>query len=269
MKRALQEALRTTIESDVLLKRRRSESRINGMPPRPSTAGTLKPRTRKPVLFASILMFAILLMGAAIYIGAAPAEYQPIRIDGDFSDWDEVADSGGWKELVTQIRHYYLFSAPTQGRTDANRMDAFRLWIDTDADARTGLLVDGIGADIRLVLQFWRGDTESATLCTWQDGEAWEYSEFGGCRGIHAASSTGRVELSLMTWILGEFPAWLAESIPVLGARPTLRHGGSVQPEDTHGSLIWRDYVQAGGTNGEWGSLSSIGLAETYMSNTT
>ena len=77
------------------------------------------------------------------------------------------------------------------------------------------------------------------------------------------------MELSLMTWILGEFPAWLAESIPVLGARTTLRHGESVQPEDTHGSLIWRDYVQADGTNGEWGWLSSIGLAETYTSNTT
>ena len=103
------------------------------------------------ILFAAIV---------ALFSWPALGEQFPIIIDGLFDDWEGVptayensADEGGsgvdFRRLWIADDDRFLFLRVEFGdEIDASENNQVRLYLDTDADAMTGLPVGGIGAEL-------------------------------------------------------------------------------------------------------------------------
>lgn len=227
---------------------------------------TFKNRKNKTITILIISLFLILSFSAIL--NSAQEDY--IKIDGNFSDWRFTENRGGWFEYKSSVKYFYSFFTPTNGSELRNKMDSLRIWFDTDNNPNTGLLVREIGADLEIVLQFWRGEVKSASICFWQNGaESWHYTEFNGCSGIFAASSSNRVEFFILTWLLGNNnPSWIAEKIPVIGERVFISHLEYTQKLiEKHNSYVWRDFVQNDGIPSEWNWLISQNLTQNFSFN--
>lgn len=225
-----------------------------------------KNKISKIKIISILFIFSFILIS---FNALVSAETDYIKIDGEFSDWKFNENLGGWYEYKDKIKHYYSFLTPTNGNEKYNKMDSFRLWIDSDNNPNTGLLIRNIGADLRIILDFWKGKTISASLCSWQNGESWQFTEFNGCGGIVANSNVGRTEFYIFNWLLKSKHSWVSESIPYLGERKFISHIDNSFWIERHNSFVWRDFVQADGKPTEWNWLISQNLTQSFTFNNT
>src|SRR5712691_3021612 len=136
----------------------------------------------------------------------------PIRIDGQFADWNGIprltlasaavnANIDITRVAVTDNIDFLSFYAEVRGRalqgdpSPARTMDAFFVFIDADGSAATGYRVQGLGADRLIQIEGWGGQIVSATLMEFDSNR--DSNDWGGwfkATPVSAAASGNQIE---------------------------------------------------------------------------
>lgn len=214
---------------------------------------------KSSVIFGVFITLLILVAASSSYLSAPSTFVESIRVDGFRGDWERIGDYES--ELTIQSSSRYLFFwVNTSAVTGSNgKMDAVRIWLDTDRDSNTGLYLNGLGADFRVVIESWNSTVRSASLCVWQGGPYWSYDSFGGCFAFKAAAGEG-IEGAIRIWMLflkGQRGfSYLSEVIRGNGERASFRFGESTPME--YPINPWSSGIRADGNIDDWNSATNI-----------
>ena len=248
--------------------------KVNGLTNgrRPGTGRKLPLRRPSRTLAGFLALVVLGAIMASAYILAYPTDLrEPIQIDGGAADWDGgLDDSVRWMSSPR-----YLFFGLQANTSGANgKMDALRLWLDTDRDANTGLLLWGAGMDVRITLEAWEGSMKTASFCVWQrDSAPWNSRGFAGCRGFPAAAGPGVMEGAIRLWWIGmeqdERPRAIAEHLPASGEsrqRMSELDGQPFRPSVGP----WLEAMRADGDRADWGrAVDRFGRSVVHSENAT
>lgn len=233
---------------------------VNGCRTRRTDVTDIPPRIRRrrPWTQAAIaawsLVAVVLLLGGAVAF--LPPQAEPVRIDGDMSDWPAYIASSSvpHQEIPTQ-RAVYLRLQVGELEGARGLMDAVRIYMDVDGNPNTGYAVGSIGADYRILLWFWEGEVSRAEICVHQEAPP-DLEAFAGCTGIPAAAGQGGVELGIARWWLypSDLPAaWVVDVLRVDG--PAVRDAWGIERvswRQRAGWTDWRDGIHIDGRFDDW-----------------
>ena len=141
-----------------------------------------------------IPILAVALLALPLFFAPEPAPANTFGIDGSFAEWTSrvpfatnLSLPGSIDLTFGQLRadgepqygerlsgFLQTRDALLQGSPDGLETDAFRAFIDTDGNARTGYLADGVGAEMLVEITGARGLIVDANVYTFQGtGEDW------------------------------------------------------------------------------------------------
>ena len=125
--------------------------------------------------FLALLIVLIVIIPTFMYL-SYPRDSGPITIDGEFDDWSSIAKFGmhqnsasdstnvtGWT-VETDSTGFYLYVATRVGTMSSSAIDSFYAFIDSDADATTGYLVAGMGANYLVKVIGWNDSITSSSV---------------------------------------------------------------------------------------------------------
>lgn len=125
--------------------------------------------------FLALLIALIVIIPTFMYL-SYPRDSGPITIDGEFDDWSSIAKFGmhqnsasdstnitGWT-VETDSTEFYLYLATRVSTMSSSAIDSFYAFIDSDADAATGYLVAGMGADYLVKVIGWNDSVTSSSV---------------------------------------------------------------------------------------------------------
>src|SRR3990172_5284997 len=248
--------------------------KVNGLTNgRRAGTGRKLPLRRPSRTLAGFLALVVLgaIMASAYLLAPPRALGEPIQIDGSAADWD-----GGLNDSVRWMSSpRYLFFGLQANTSGANgKMDALRLWLDTDRDANTRLLLWGAGMDVRTPLEAGQDSMKPASFCVWQrDSAPWNSRGFAGCRGFPAAAGPGVMEGAIRLWWIGmeqdERPRAIAEHLPASGEsrqRMSELDGQPFRPSVGP----WLEAMRADGDRADWGrAVDRFGRSVVHSENAT
>jgi hypothetical protein len=136
-----------------------------------------KPSSKRRVVtrwqFLALLIALIVIIPTFMYV-SYPRDSGPITIDGDFDDWSAIArfnmrqnsasastNVSGWT-VETDSTELFLYVATRADTMSSSAIDSFYAFVDSDADATTGYLVSGIGANYLVKVIGWNGSVTSS-----------------------------------------------------------------------------------------------------------
>ncbi len=169
-------------------------------------------RTAGWKLYLIPLVSALLLLLPVFFVPEYQGSPYPIRIDGQFNDWNGVprlnvtGASGNPNIAIAQVAiadnidflAFYMDvrGVALQGDPSPNRItDAFFAFIDADRSPATGYQIQGLGADHLIEIDGWGGQVVRATL--FEFNESRDRRDWGGWfRGssVQAAASGSELE---------------------------------------------------------------------------
>lgn len=172
----------------------------NGTKPSPKPS-VKKKASRVPAIAAAII--ALILIAGALYVMYLPQK-GVIRIDGDFSDWQESMMRDEFKAAVNPLDmvkyaskvedgglYIYLQSKESFFSESGNRIYAF---VDADNNAATGYRINGIGADYLCKVYGEDGEIGPHGAYVYSgSGFDWNWSAFGS---LFVAGQGNQIEMA-------------------------------------------------------------------------
>ncbi len=177
-------------------------------------------RRNKWKLYIIPLVAVLLLLIPMVSFSPPPVEADSIVIDGEFSDWEGVAETTSQSEgvdfnpnidivgvAVENNDDKYLsfhISVVDNGQimagepvTDAGLMDVFHLFLDTDQDHTTGYMFEGMGADFMLEIKGWNGNVVGSQLYTFRGSDNDDWHGYTSVGNIVSRSQDQTVETQI------------------------------------------------------------------------
>lgn len=166
--------------------------------------------------FLALLVVLIVVIPTFMFLSYSK-DSEPIKIDGEFSDWADVAkykmfrnsasDASNVTEWAVKLgsSNLFVFVSTKAATMSTAEIDSFYLFADSDGSSSTGYIVSDIGADYMVEIHGWNGSITSSPLSRFpltaerDDWNSWQ--NMGSASAVLAAN---RIE-------------WVAD-VPVISA---------------------------------------------------
>ncbi|MCK4265982.1 MAG: hypothetical protein KAX31_01805, partial [Thermoplasmata archaeon] len=135
--------------------------------------------------------------------------YEGPRVDGDFSDWDDVqlySDTGGSSIPSLDVVEYglnpvqnkiLLYARAQDNWMTSGNIDRLFIFIDEDGDETTGYLLEGIGADYYIEVYGWDSNIKGKTINSYTGEDQNNWNAWQTCSGISTAMVGQQIEISV------------------------------------------------------------------------
>ncbi len=179
-----------------------------------------------------VVAFIILVPSSFLLVSQNEAAYSGIRVDGDFSDWDDSTmypDSEQHAvaslDIVTcsigtnDAGSLFLYAAARDNWMSANNADGLMAFIDSDGNPATGYAVRGFGADYLVDVYGWNGAIQGKRLGVFSGQDQLNWSAWNW-RGINAAFTLTELEIGISNTAIQMQPAHSILFMTVRGDAP-------------------------------------------------
>ncbi len=158
-----------------------------------------------------VIAFIIMVPASFMLLSYNEAAYSGIRVDGDFSDWDEATiftDAEQYSVANLDIVDYaagtndagsLFFYASARGNWfSGSAADSLMVFIDSDGNPDTGYSIRGMGADYLVDVYGWNSQVQGRQLGIFNGQDQLNWSAWNW-RGLSAALTLTEIEVGIQS----------------------------------------------------------------------
>jgi len=161
-----------------------------------------------------VIAFVLLVPASFLLVSQNEAEYSGIRVDADFSDWDDAlifADPEQHAMPGLDIVNYaagtndagglFLYASARGNWFSASEADSLMVFIDSDGNPATGYSVEGLGAECVAEVYGWNGEIHGRQLGIFSGQDQLNWSAWNW-RSMSAAFGLTQVEMGIQSSLI-------------------------------------------------------------------